>query len=216
MSTVFITGATGYMGTRLINELNKEGVHTIKALVRKQSEHKLPPGCEAVYGDALNAATYQDEVKGADVFVHLVGVAHPSPAKKEQFRKIDLVSVQEAAKAAAHAGVAHFIYLSVSMYPIKIMKDFQQARAEGEELLLSMGMQTSFLRPWYVLGPGHWWPLVLKPFFLIAKLIPSKREAAQHLDTVTIKQMIAALKYAIGHPPESKAVYEVGEIKRMS
>ncbi len=216
MQTVFITGGTGYIGTRLIRSLLTDGNFRIKALVRKGSEKKLPQGCEIIFGDALDAATYSSNIDAGSIFVHLVGVPHPSPAKKEQFRKIDLISVQEAVKAAATASVSRFIYLSVAMYPTKIMKDFQQVRAEGEALLLKQNFNTVFIRPWYVLGPGHWWPLLLKPFYLIAKLIPSKREAAQQLDTVTIRQMINTLVHAVKNPEQRNTVYDVPKIKNIN
>ncbi|MGG9963737.1 SDR family oxidoreductase [Ferruginibacter sp. SUN106] len=213
MQTVFITGGTGYIGTRLIKALQQEGNFHIKALVRKGSETKLPPGCEIVFGNALDATSYQNNIAPATILVHLIGVAHPSPAKKEQFKKIDLVSVQQAAKAATVAGIQHFVYLSVSMYPTRIMKDFQEVRAEGETLLLQQNFISSFIRPWYVLGPGHWWPLLLKPVFFILKFIPSKKQAAIHLDTVTIKQIINAMVDCIKKPATSKTIFDVPKIK---
>jgi nucleoside-diphosphate-sugar epimerase len=216
MQTVFITGGTGYMGTRLINALLQDGNFHIKALVRKGSENKLPGDCEIVFGNALDAITYQNNISPASIFVHLIGVTHPSPAKKEQFKKIDLVSVQQAAIAASGAGIKHFVYLSVAMYPTSIMKDFQQARAQGESILLQQHFVCSFIRPWYVLGPGHWWPVLLKPFYLLAKLIPSKREAAKQLDTVSINQMIKTLVHAVKDQPVSTVVYDVADIKNIA
>lgn len=213
MQTIFITGGTGYIGSRLIIALLKEGNYNIKALVRKRSANRLPHGCEIIYGDALDAATYHNEIAPAIIFVHLVGVAHPSPSKAVQFKNIDLVSVQEAAKAATAAGITHFIYLSVAMYPTKIMKDFQSVRAEGERLLLQQRFVSSFIRPWYVLGPGHWWPLLLKPLYWLATLIPSKREAAKQLDTVTIRQTINCLLHALKTQPVSNTIYTVENIK---
>src|SRR5437868_14030910 len=126
MQTVFITGSTGYIGRRLIKALLKEDKFHIQALVRKGSEKNLPQGCEVILGDALNASSYQNNIKPLSTFVHLVGVAHPSPSKKEQFKKIDLVSIKEAVKAATHTGVSHFVYLSVSQYPATIMKNFRK------------------------------------------------------------------------------------------
>jgi len=215
MQRVFITGSTGYMGTRLIKALLKDGNYSIQALVRKGSEQKIPAGCEIVIGNALDAASYQNKIAASSVFVHLVGVAHPSPAKKESFKKIDLVSIQEAVKAATAANVEHFIYLSVALFPTKIMKDFREVRAEGERLLTESKLKTSFVRPWYVLGPGHYWPILLKPVFWLLKLIPSKREAAIKLDTVTITQMIHTLVFAIKNPPAQYTMYDVEDIKKM-
>ena len=59
---VFITGGTGYMGRRLIVDLLARR-HLVRALVRPGSEGKLPPGCPAVLGDALNAGFRYLEVK---------------------------------------------------------------------------------------------------------------------------------------------------------
>ena len=214
MQTVFITGGTGYIGTRLIRALLKEDSFSIKALVRKGSENKLPAGCDLVIGNALDASSYEKAIAPATIFVHLIGVPHPSPAKKEQFKNIDLLSIQQAAKAAANAGSSHFIYLSVAMHPTKIMKDFQEVRAKGEALLLKQPFISSFIRPWYVLGPGHWWPLLLKPVYWILQLIPSTRTAAKNLDTVTINQMIKALVDCIKNPPHQNNIVDVQSIKK--
>ncbi len=101
---IFITGATGFMGSRLAAELLQRG-HRVRALARPGSESKVPKGCEMVHGDALRAETYSARVAGADTFVHLIGVAHPNPRKVAEFRSIDLRSCQEAVRAAAEANV---------------------------------------------------------------------------------------------------------------
>lgn len=73
---VFITGGTGYIGSRLIPRLLQRG-HAVRALVRSGSEKKLPPGSAAVSGNALDSSSDSDKVTPADTFVQLVGVAHP-------------------------------------------------------------------------------------------------------------------------------------------
>jgi hypothetical protein len=101
------------------------------------------------------------------------------------------------------------------MYPTKIMKDFQDVRAKGEALLAQSKLKTSFVRPWYVLGPGHWWPILLKPLYLIARLIPSQKEAAKQLDTVTIHQMISTLVLAARTQPVKNCYYEVADMQKL-
>src|ERR1700675_483660 len=142
---VFITGGTGYMGQRLIPELVKRG-HDVTALVRAGSEKKLPAGCRAVAGDALKAESYRQHVAPADTFVHLIGVSHPNPAKAEQFRTIDLVSVEAAVPAARDAGVKHFVYLRVAQ-PAPVMQEYNAVRAQGEALIRAARMNATFLRP---------------------------------------------------------------------
>jgi uncharacterized protein YbjT (DUF2867 family) len=89
--SIFVTGGTGYLGRPLISELMQRG-HAVRALVRTGSESKLPSGCQAVLGNALDGSSYRDQIRPADTFVQLVGVSHPSPAKAAEFRSVDLAS----------------------------------------------------------------------------------------------------------------------------
>ena len=100
---VFITGGTGYLGRPLTQRLVAAG-HKVRALVRSGSENKLLPGCEAIIGNALDANSYASQISPSDTFVQLVGVAHPSPAKANEFRQIDFVSASGAIRAAKESG----------------------------------------------------------------------------------------------------------------
>ncbi len=144
--------------------------------------------------------------------IHLIGVPHPSPAKAAQFRAIDLPSVQVAVKAASDAGVRHFIYLSVAQ-PAAMMQEFIAVRAEGEALIRTSGMNATFVRPWYVLGPGHWWPYALLPFYKIAEVLPPTRESARRLGLVTISQMLKALVWSVENPANDVRIIDVPRIR---
>ena len=207
---VFITGGTGYLGQRLIPRLLERG-HTVRALVRPGSEKKLPPGCTAVVGNALDSASYADKIGPADTFVQLVGVAHPSPVKAAEFRKIDLPSGLGAIAAARDAGIRHFVYLSVA-HPAPTMKAYIAVRKECEAAIEAAALNATILRPWYVLGPGHRWPYLLLPMYKIAELFPSVREGALRLGLVTLDQMICALTRAVETPIEGRRVISVPQI----
>lgn len=210
---VFLTGGTGYMGSRLIPLLLARG-HKIRALTRQGSEGKLPAGCEIVTGNALEKDSFTAKIQPSDTFVQLVGVAHPSPSKGEQFRAIDLVSIRASAAAAADAKIQHFVYVSVAQ-PAPMMKDYIAVRAEGEALLRASGMNVTILRPWYVLGPGHRWPYALIPAYWICELLPPTREGARRLGLVTLNQMLATLVHAVEHPATGIHLVEVPEIRDM-
>ena len=209
---VFITGATGYMGSRLAARLVARG-HTVRCQVRPGSEGRLPPGCEAVIGDALKKESFAAKVAPSDTFVQLVGVAHPSPAKARQFREIDFVSAKASIEAAAAGGVRHFIYVSVA-HPAPAMQAYIAVRSECEEILRATGLNSTMLRPWYVLGPGHYWPYLLLPLYWLAERIPATRDGARRLGLVTLEQMLAALINAVETPAQGVRIVEVPEIKR--
>jgi uncharacterized protein YbjT (DUF2867 family) len=211
--SICITGGTGYIGRRLIPLLTMRG-HTVKAVVRPRSQDKLPANVTTIVADPLKQDSYTEAIRGCDAFVHLIGVPHPSPAKAAQFRAIDLPSVQIAVKAARDAGIRHFIYLSVAQ-PAPMMQAFIAVRAEGEALLRASGMKATFVRPWYVLGPGHRWPYALLPFYWIAELLPATRESAKRLGLVTISQMLKALVWAVENVPDDIRIVDVPKIREL-
>ena len=207
--TIFVTGGTGYMGRRLIPMLASRG-HKITAVARQGS--RLAPQATAIIANPLLHGSYTNAIPPADTFVHLIGTPYPSPAKAKQFREVDLVSVQVAIEAARLAGVRHFIYLSVAQ-PAPIMKAFLAVRSEGEALIRASGIPATFLRPWYVLGPGHRWPYFLLPFYWICEHLPATREGARRLGLVSLPQMINALVYSVENPPNETRILNVPKIR---
>ena len=93
---------------------------------------------------------------------------------------------------------------------------FIAVRAEGEALIRASGMKATFVRPWYVLGPGHRWPYALLPFYWIAELLPATRESARRLGLITIAQILKALVWAVENPPADTRILDVPRIRELS
>ena len=202
---------TGYIGRALIPQINKQN-HFVQCLVREKSINKLPAGCVPVFGNALDNKSYIENIRFSDIFIHLVGVSHPNPSKKDQFRKIDSVSLKQSVEVSSALGIKHFIYVSVA-HPAPLMKDYIKVRMECEEFIRASGLNASILRPWYVLGPRHRWPYILIPFYKLMEKIPSTAESARRLGLVTIHQLIKKLIYIIEHPSQGIRIIEVPEIR---
>lgn len=208
---VFITGATGYLGSPLCRSLLERG-HRVRALVRPGSEGRLVSGCDPIAGDALDAGSYERSVAPADTFVHLVGTPRPAPWKARAFREVDQRSALAGIVAAKAAQVPHFVYVSVAQ-PAPVMHAYVRVRAECEAAIGVAGLVATILRPWYVLGPGHAWPLALRPAYALLEAFPSTREGAVRLGFVTLEQMVAAMVGAIEHPPRHTRILETREIR---
>lgn len=222
---IFITGGTGYIGTTLVHALISRG-HEVRVLARESSQPRaaalLPAECRLVAGEALSAATFTPSVEGCDTFVQMVGVPHPNPSKAQAFRDIDLNAATAGLEAAVAQRVAHFLYLSVTQFgdrPAPAMRAYVASRAEAESRIAAQVRQgniaATFLRPWYVLGPGHRWPLLLKPLYWLAGRIPALRANVESMGLVTREDMIAALVFAIEHPPAGANVIEKIDVPRI-
>src|ERR1041384_1703240 len=208
--TIFLTGGTGYMGSRLAAMLLAHG-HEVRALTRIPSVARLPMGCHPVFGSAVGGG-YESHVPQDCTFVHLVGVAHPSPAKAQHFRPVDLAALRVSVAAAQNAHARHFVFVSVA-HPAPAMKAYIAVREECEQIIQESGLNATILRPWYVLGPGHRWPYLLLPMYWLMERIPSTRESALRLGLVRLPQMLKALAFAVENPAQGIRTVDVPAIR---
>jgi len=180
-------------------------------LVRPGSEARVTPGAEVVTGDALDPAAYSQGAE--DTLVLLVGTPHPAPWKAAEFEAVDFAAGRAAATALASRPARHVVYLSVA-HPAPGMHAYWRVRERVEALLVATGVPSTFLRPWYVLGPGHRWAVLLQPLYWLAEAVPASRETARRLGLVTLRQMVAALIAAVEDPPASGTrIVEVPQIR---
>jgi uncharacterized protein YbjT (DUF2867 family) len=92
------------------------------------------------------------------------------------------------------------MYVSVA-HPAPVMRAYIAVREKGEALVEATGIPATILRPWYVLGPGHYWPCLLIPFYALGRLLPATRDQATRLGLVTLRQMVTAVTVAVENPP---------------
>ena len=211
---IFVTGGTGYIGAQLIPVLLARG-HRVRALARAASVGRVPAGATSVIGDALEATSIEAELRSDDTVIHLVGTPHPTPSKADQFEKIDLVSIRATVAAAKKIGATHLIYVSVAQ-PAPIMQAYLWVRTLGETMICESGLSSTILRPWYVLGPGRRWPVLIRPLYRLAEMIPATRATAERLGLISIEQMITALVSAVENPPApgQRRIVDVPAIRR--
>jgi uncharacterized protein YbjT (DUF2867 family) len=198
-SDILVTGGTGYIGQHVIPLLIARG-HRVRVLARQSSLARVPAGASPISGDALNEDSIASALRPGDTVIHLVGTPHPSPTKADQFDRIDLMSIRCTVGAAKRVGIEHLVYVSVAQ-PAPVMAHYLWVRSLGEAMIREAQICATILRPWYVLGPGHWWPKAILPFYKIAELFPPTRATAQRLGLVTIEEFVKALVRAVEDPP---------------
>lgn len=93
------------------------------------------------------------------------------------------------------------------------MKSYVAARSDGEALIRAAGLNAAILRPWYVLGPGHWWPIALLPMYWLMERIPATRESALRLGLVKLRHMTLALADAVDRPGTGVQILDMPAIR---
>jgi uncharacterized protein YbjT (DUF2867 family) len=117
-------------------------------------------------------------------------------------------------KAIHDTTIRHFVYLSVA-HPAPAMKAYVAVREEGERLVRASGVPATFVRPWYVLGPGHRWPYAILPLYWLWALSPKSRDTARRLYPVTLRSVVRAIADAIDRPAEGVRIIEAPELRRL-
>ncbi|MBX5469739.1 MAG: NAD(P)H-binding protein [Thermoleophilaceae bacterium] len=107
-----VTGATGYVGGRLVERLLREG-RAVRALARDPSRLQRRTGLEAVEGDLLTGAGLERALDGCDHAYYLVHSMEPAPGASSDsgFASRDRAAAENFAAAAQAAGVRRVVYL---------------------------------------------------------------------------------------------------------
>ncbi len=149
---VVVTGATGYVGGRLVPELLEAGyrVRILARNVRRLESRPWIDRVDVVEADATDRAAVAGALEGADVayyLIHSIGTGTKFAVKDRQ-------TARSFAAAARDAGVGHLVYLS-GLYPHhQELSMHLQSRQEVEEIFLTCGVPTTVLRAAVIIGSG--------------------------------------------------------------
>lgn len=146
MSTVLVTGATGFVGSRLIPELVAAG-HSVRAMTRRPEEYGGPG--EPVGGDVHDPDSLGPALAGADVAIYLV-----HSLGDDDFETKDAAAARAFGAAAAEAGVRQIVYLGGLGADGQKLSAHLRSRREVEQLLGEAGVPVTVLRAAIVVGHG--------------------------------------------------------------
>lgn len=150
-----VTGATGYIGGRLVPELLDAG-HRVRCLARtpgKLRDYPWAGRTEVVKGDVTDAGSLADALQGIDVAYYLVHAL----GRGKDFEQTDREAARTFARAAREAGVRRIVYLGGLIpagVPERDLSPHLRSRTEVGRILLDSGVPTAVLRAAVIIGSG--------------------------------------------------------------
>ncbi len=210
---ILLTGATGYVGGRLLHRLEDQGRPT-RCLVRRPDEFRgrAAPRTEVVGGDVADPASLELALSGITTAYYLVH----SMGAREDFEERDRLAAQTFARAAAAAGVKRIVYLGGLGDSETDLSAHLRSRHEVGRLLAASGVPTIELRASIVIGSGS------LSFELIRSLVErlpamvTPRWVDVLAQPIGIEDVLAYLVAALDIPLAEHRVYEIGGPDRVS
>jgi nucleoside-diphosphate-sugar epimerase len=156
MSTVLVTGGTGFVGSRLVKRLLAAGRHVRVIAVANDPllANLAGANCEVMTGDITRPETLAGPLAGVDAVVHLAAVLYAD--NPTLFRTINLEGTSLLVEAAVTAGVEHFVYVSAAAAGYRVRTTYGETKHLAEQLMRAPRGRTNFtiVRPTLVFGPG--------------------------------------------------------------
>ena len=218
---VFVTGATGYVGSYLVPALLAEG-HTVRALTREPApDLDATDGVETVRGDVTDPGSLSGAMTGAEAVVHLVGIIDESPSKGVTFERIHVDGTRNVAYSAKEAGIARFVHMSANGARADGRSEYQTTKWRAEEVvrgahfehLVVFRPSTLFGDP----GPEHpefakrLWETLVQPF----PILPVFGDGRYELQPVHVRACAEAMARAVSRDASSGESYCVAGHERV-
>lgn len=169
---VLVTGSTGFIGSHLMEELNKIGINTTVLVRKNNSDLSWLNKSTIFYGDITNSKSVYEAIKGVDVVFNLASLLGrwQSEFSYSQYCKVNLKGTKNLLFACQKEGIRHFIHLSTAgvmgrltkipadeTHPLLPMFPYEKSKHLAEvainNLILKENFPATILRATHVYGP---------------------------------------------------------------
>ncbi|MEM7231526.1 MAG: SDR family oxidoreductase [Planctomycetota bacterium] len=203
---ILLTGATGYVGGRLLSQLEKEN-RRVRCLARRPEflEPRVAAQTEVVKGDVLDPSSVAGPLEGVDVAYYLVH----SMGSTGEFVEQDRVAAEQFAKAAKAAGVRRLVYLG-GLGDEGDLSDHLASRQEVGKVLRESGVPTIEFRASIVIGSGS---LSFEMIRALVEKLPAMitpRWVRSRAQPIGIEDVISFLMKAIDFETTESRIFEIG------
>jgi uncharacterized protein YbjT (DUF2867 family) len=212
-SLILLTGATGYVGGRLLQSLEKQG-YRLRCLARRPDflKPKVAPLTEVVAGDVLDRASLDPalrEVRVAYYLVHSMGAAG-------SFEESDRQAARNFAEAAKAAGVERIIYLGGLGDDSQTLSPHLRSRQEVGQILRRSGVPVLEFRASIVIGSGSLSFEMIRSLVERLPVMITPKWVSSPAQPIAIEDLIAYLAAALHVPLSDYRVYEIGGADKVS
>jgi uncharacterized protein YbjT (DUF2867 family) len=206
--TCLVTGATGYIGGRLVPELLAAG-HTVRVMSRSPErlrDHPWADQVEMVRADAGDEEQVAAACAGVDVVYYLIHALGGGPS----FEETDRRTARVMAASAREAGVGRLVYLGALEPEGEDLSPHLRSRIEVAGILLASGVPTVVLRAAVVLGSGSASFEMLRYLTERLPVMVTPRWVHSRIQPIAIRDVLRYLVGCAQLPPSVHRCFDIG------
>jgi NADH dehydrogenase len=210
---VLVAGGTGFIGSRIVDELGARGGHRLVAMTRDPARARPKSGVEYVRGDVADPASLDAATRGMDVVVHAVQFPnHPveNPRKGWTYEQVDGAGTERMVAAAEKNGVKRFVYLSGAGVRAGRSEPWFRAKARAERAITASGLEYVILRPSWIYGPDDRSMNKFVAFVKWLPVVPVIGSGQERVQPVAVADVATVAAAAVDEPAAANRVFELG------
>ncbi|MEU0931755.1 MULTISPECIES: SDR family oxidoreductase [unclassified Embleya] len=207
-----VTGATGYLGGRLVPELLAAG-YRVRCMARtpdKLRDHPWADRVEIVRADALDPAEVRRALDGVQIAYYLIHALGSGP----RFADTDRETARTFAAAAEEAGVGRLVYLGglgpAAGSAARDSSPHLRSRAEVGEILLGCAVPTAVLRAAVIIGSGSASFEMLRYLTERLPVMVTPRWVTSRIQPIAVRDVLHYLVGCAALPPEVDRAFDIG------
>ncbi len=209
---ILLTGATGYIGGRLLRALQQKG-RAIRCLTRRPEflNARVSPTTQVVKADCLEPSSLPAAMEGVDTAYYLVH----SMGSAGRFEEEDRQAARNFSTAAREAGVRRIIYLGGLGERREDLSAHLRSRQEVADLLRASGIPVIEFRASIVIGSGSLSFEMIRALVQRLPVMICPRWVSVKAQPIAVEEVIEYLVKALELPPQG-ATYEIGGADQVS
>ena len=192
MKTALLFGASGLVGSHVLNQLISNNNYSKIKLFVRSSINISDPKIEIIQTDFNNLENHREDIKGDDCFF-CIGTTKKNSPDKNEYQRIELNIPKQVAQIAKSNNIKSYFFVSSGYANSKSSGDYLKYKGLVEEEILSLGFsKTGILRPSFILGNRKEFRLGEKIGIIIFKLLnplfvgPLRKMRSIHSETIAI------------------------------
>jgi len=218
MSTILVSGASGFVGSHLLPELLGAG-HRVVALVRSAGAGEkvtrrltaaLAANVELRTGDVDRPATLPPALAGVDAVVHLVAIPRDWNGGKKLL-EVNLDGTRNLIAAMQASGVRRLVHLGALGVEDREQLHYATSKARAERAVVESGLEWTVLKPSLLFGPGDgFFNIVADLVRLSPGVVPVPGDGTSRFQPLHVGDLALCLRLSLERPETVGHAFELG------